>query len=322
MQEQIMQKPKVSVTVPVYNTSGFLRKCLDSLACQTLKEIEIIVVDDGSTDNSGNICDEYASKYPNFKVIHQENGGLSAARQTGLEHASGEYIIVCDSDDWAEPDMYELLYKEGQRTDADLILCGFFAEYPDGRSIPVQKIYNHLDWEGHLKEQFCTNSHSSWIRMMRRSMLVDNGINYEPGINMGEDMLILYKLLLNKPKIAQIEKKLYHYRKELSGSSYSANLKFSSVMQMNKTFEWIKSHYDPEMFHEGFFNLDIDLMFAALRAKKKDKYFIKNFMNRHMTWGRLLNHRKSPKAVAVYAAKIFPIQTISKLIDKLYKYVY
>ncbi len=98
--------PAVSVTVPVYNTSKYLRKCLDSLQSQTLKNIEFIIVDDGSTDDSGVICDEYAKSNPKFKVIHQKNGGLASARQTGLNHARGEYVIVCDSDERVEPDMY------------------------------------------------------------------------------------------------------------------------------------------------------------------------------------------------------------------------
>lgn len=126
----------VSVIVPIFNTSRYLRKCLDSLAHQTLTAIEFILVDDGSTDDSGKICDEYASKDSRFRVIHQSNGGSAVARQTGLDAARGEYTIVCDSDDWVEPDMYEKLYRKAVETDADMVLCGYFAEYIDGRSLP------------------------------------------------------------------------------------------------------------------------------------------------------------------------------------------
>ena len=203
--------PKVSVTVPVYNTSRYLRKCLDSLANQTLKDIEIIIVDDGSTDESGKICDEYATKYRNFRVIHKTNGGSASARQTGLNAAIGDYIIVCDSDDWVELDMYERLYNAAKETCADIVMCGAIAEYSDGRSVPFQKWFKHLDFEGHMKELFGTGYNNSWIRLVKRSIFTDNNIYYEKGVDMGEDCFILYKLLLTKPKLAQIDAKLYHY---------------------------------------------------------------------------------------------------------------
>ena len=113
---------KVSVTVAVYNTSKYLRKCLDSLDVQSMQEIEFIVVDDGSTDGSGVICDEYARRNPKFKVIHQQHSGLAAARQTGMDNAKGEYVIVCDSDDWVEPEMYETLYNVAAESNADIAI--------------------------------------------------------------------------------------------------------------------------------------------------------------------------------------------------------
>ena len=98
--------PKVSIIVPVYKVEKYLRKCIDSIINQTLKDIEIILVDDGSPDNCGKICDEYAAKDTRIKVIHKENGGLSSARNAGMEVAEGEYIGFVDSDDWIESDMY------------------------------------------------------------------------------------------------------------------------------------------------------------------------------------------------------------------------
>lgn len=102
---------KVSVTVPVYNTEKFLPQCLDSLLGQTLKELEIILVDDGSTDQSGAICDDYAKRDSRIKVFHKSNGGSASARQLGLENSHGIYYIICDSDDWIEPTMYEEMFK-------------------------------------------------------------------------------------------------------------------------------------------------------------------------------------------------------------------
>ena len=116
---------KISVVVPVYNTSKYLRKCLDSLVNQTFKDIEIICVNDGSTDSSLSILQEYKAKYNSIKIISQENQGLSSARNTGIEAACGEYIVFVDSDDWVDLDYFEKLYKRAKNCDADISLGDF-----------------------------------------------------------------------------------------------------------------------------------------------------------------------------------------------------
>lgn len=315
-------KPVVTVTVPVYNTSKYLRKCLDSLAAQTLKDIEIIVVDDGSTDNSGAICDEYGSRYSNFKIIHQENGGLAAARQTGLEAASGEYIIVCDSDDWVEPDMYERLYKAAKDTDADIVMCGYVAEYSDGRSVPVQKWFKHLDFEGHMKELFGTGYNNSWIRLVRRSLFTDNNIVYERGINLGEDWFILYKLMLTKPKLAQIDAKLYHYRKEFGGQSYTNQPSMKQIMKARKIREWIERNYCEDIFSEGIYMMNLNHMFSTMRTYDCEYNYVRIYLKTQMKWNRFFKHKKNIKAFVVYSAKILPVFIVSRMIKKLYKYIY
>lgn len=315
-------EPKVSVTVPVYNTSRHLQKCLDSLAAQTLKDLEVILVDDGSTDNSGEICDQYAARYPNFKVIHKPNGGLATARQAGLEAATGEYIIVCDSDDWVEPDMYERLYEAAKQSDADIAMCGFFAEYPDGKSVPIQIWFKSMDWKEHMVELFGKNYKNSWIRLVKRSLFTSNNISYEPGINMGEDWLILYKLMLTKPKLTQIDAKLYHYRKEFGGSSYTNNVNRHHIDQMKFVADWIRQHYKESEFPSGFYLMDLDIAFTSLRSNEPDIYYIKNFLRLNMCWRRFLQHPKSLKALVVYSAKIISPRVTSWFIKKLYKLVY
>ncbi len=119
-------KPLVSVIVPVYKVEPFLHKCVDSLLGQTLKEIEIVLVDDGSPDHCGRICDEYAAKDSRVRVIHQENGGLSAARNAGIAAAQADLIGFVDSDDWVELDMFELLYRNLIRENADISACGIY----------------------------------------------------------------------------------------------------------------------------------------------------------------------------------------------------
>ncbi len=117
--------PKVSVVVPIYNVEKFLRQAVDSILGQTLKDIEVILVDDGSPDNCGKICDEYARKDPRVKVIHQPNGGLGNAYNHGIAAANGEYIGLVEPDDWIEPNMYEVMYQNAKLYNTDATKCGF-----------------------------------------------------------------------------------------------------------------------------------------------------------------------------------------------------
>ncbi len=121
----------ISVIVPVYNVEPYLPGCLDSILSQTYRDLEILLIDDGSTDRGGTICDEYAAKDPRIRVFHTENRGLSAARNRGLDEAKGEYVGFVDSDDRIEPDMYEYLLEAAERTGADVVECGAFKEFPE-----------------------------------------------------------------------------------------------------------------------------------------------------------------------------------------------
>ena len=122
-------KPLISVVVPIYNIENYIRKCIESIQNQTYKKIEIILVDDGSTDLSGKICDEYALNDSRIKVIHKKNGGLVSARKVGIENAEGMYATYVDGDDWIESDMYEKLLN--QIVDADIIISGKIRDYGD-----------------------------------------------------------------------------------------------------------------------------------------------------------------------------------------------
>ena len=125
--------PKISIIVPVYNVEQYLAECIESIKDQSLTDIEIILVDDGSPDNSGAICDDYALKDDRIKVIHKKNGGLSSARNAGLEVAIGEYIGFVDSDDWVDGEMYEVLYKNAVENQAEIAACNIAKMGLDGQ---------------------------------------------------------------------------------------------------------------------------------------------------------------------------------------------
>lgn len=130
--------PKVSVVVPIYNVENYLKQCVDSLLNQTLDNIEIILVNDGTQDSSGKIADEYGDMFQNVKVIHQKNAGLGPARNTGIENATGEYIAFVDADDWVQPDMYEKLYETAKKNNCDIVVSGH-CDYKNGVPVVIKK---------------------------------------------------------------------------------------------------------------------------------------------------------------------------------------
>lgn len=314
--------PSVSVTVPLYNSAKYLHECLDSLASQTLKNIEIILVDDGSTDGSGEICDEYSRKYSNFKVIHQKNSGSASARQAGLDASRGEYVIVCDSDDWVEPNIYEELYKAAKNTDADIAMCNYFAEYNDGRSIPNIAKFKENDGLVDRRHLLLTRPGSSWVKLIKKTLFERSNAFYELGINMGEDALIMYKLMLANPRIVQIDDILYHYRRLQGENTYTNTITMNQVYQINRIYEWVKSNPIYNRDEEFLFNRIINLIFAALRTKDLDKNFLSHLLSHELTWKRIKSNKQSVKSLFVVSCKVLPIRFSKRMLKILYPILY
>lgn len=187
---------KVSVIVPVYKTNEkSLRRCFDCLVNQTLNDMEIIAVDDGSPDNCGDICDEYTAKYPQFKVIHRENGGVSAARNTGLAHAKGEYIGFADADDHMEHDMYEAMYNCISIHNADMISTGYIKE--SGSTFEkCGCIKEEILCSGDAIKEFllCRKvDFTVWNKLFRRKAI--ENVRFEEGQPIGEDKYFIFQCL-------------------------------------------------------------------------------------------------------------------------------
>ena len=144
----------ISVIVPVYNVEKYLRQCLDSILAQTYKELEVVMVDDGSTDSCGDICEEYAAKYENFKVVHKENAGAGIARNTGLDHITGDYIMFMDSDDYLEPACIEILYNNLVNHGVDMCKCGYRRVNDEGTIIKVFKYQDEIFKEAQAQKKF------------------------------------------------------------------------------------------------------------------------------------------------------------------------
>ena len=208
-----MSKPLISVIVPVYNVEKYLGKCVDSILAQTYENLEIILVEDGTRDGCGAICDAYAAKDPRVRVIHKENGGLSSARNAGMDIARGEYFGFVDSDDWIEPETYETLLNLAEKYNADLVSGSRYdvAEPTGERTLglhhekeecisAMEMLGRVFVWDG------CDSA--AWDKLYRRHLFAD--IRYPLGMY-SEDFAIFYKLMEKANRVALCPKPLYNY---------------------------------------------------------------------------------------------------------------
>lgn len=165
--------PKISIIVPVYNVENYVSKCIESIINQTYKDVEIIIVNDGSTDKSGDICDYYSKKDARIILIHQENQGLSMARNNALDIASGDYIGFVDSDDWIAPDMYGTLYNNAIEHDADISMCNFYYVSETGECSPYSnenQPIKVLEGIHKIAHNIRLNNDYVWNRLYRRHL--------------------------------------------------------------------------------------------------------------------------------------------------------
>ncbi len=243
----------ISIIVPVYNVEPFVSKCLDSLIGQTYTNIEIIVVDDGSTDGTSQKCDEYASLDRRVKVIHKANGGVSSARNAGLNAAKGRYISFVDADDWVEPSFIECLLMNMIRTKADLSAVCFKYEYGKGSetNFTVKDEYQTFIYE--KKDLFPQILYSAkvggflWNKLFKKEFILqmlDEKLYYS------EDFVFTAEYCKNVKKMVFADLPLYHYR-QASGnatSDFSYNLKVLTLVEAYKRLEEIYKEYSPENF--------------------------------------------------------------------------
>jgi glycosyltransferase involved in cell wall biosynthesis len=224
---------KISVIIPVYNVEPYIRKCLDSVISQTYKNLEILLVNDGSTDNSGKICDEYAEKDKRIKVFHKENGGLSSALNVGLENFTGDYLGFVDSDDWIEPDMYETLYKAIKSKNVQISIASYFKD-TDTESIPAsneKKISDGIISQKDMllfplqRDYYMGFCGYVWNKLYSADIIKANRLSFDNDIKYGMDVLFYYTLMTSCNCIGiYIDKPLYHYLQRDTAISKSKSL--------------------------------------------------------------------------------------------------
>jgi glycosyltransferase involved in cell wall biosynthesis len=218
-------QPKISVVIPIYNVQNYLRKCVDSVLAQDLKDIEIILVDDGATDASGQMLEEHYAHHPQIKIIHQKNGGLSDARNAGLAIAQGDYLAFVDGDDYIAPHMMGLMHALATKHQADIVICDL------QRVDECGKLIKHMPQTPNLPEVFDLKEHThvfSDIAYFACNKLFHNRLfkdkKFEKGIHF-EDIALVPQLLLAAKRIAKTDQALYYYLERSDSISKSHSLK-------------------------------------------------------------------------------------------------
>ncbi len=217
--------PLFSVIVPVYNGERYLEQCVESIIGQTYNNLEIILVDDGSVDLSGVICDGYAAKDSRVVVVHKSNGGLVSARKAGLLQSHGAYIAYVDQDDWIDCNMYMDMYEKGARHEAQLVITGSVREFSDGRAteeMPAveEGIYRGEDIQKKIWPVLCNTSAffiygfslTVWRYLYKRELLLENQMQVDDRIFLGEDYACVFPAYLTLQSFAVIQARYYHYR--------------------------------------------------------------------------------------------------------------
>ena len=226
----------ISVIVPVYKVEKYLRRCVDSIFAQTFADFELLLVDDGSPDNSGKICDEYAALDPRVRVFHKPNGGVSSARNLGLENARGEWISFIDSDDWVDRTYLEKLM---QGKEADLSVCSFKLENTD--EVWPDELESKLWHAEEVKDLLLTRMHRTqayisapWCKLFRRDIIEIHRLRFDESLNTREDTIFSFQYLSYINDIYTVSDRIYHYDRSVGNLSSNTGLVLVRDMRIVK----------------------------------------------------------------------------------------
>lgn len=274
-----MSKSFISVIVPIYNTEQYLHRCIDSILSQTYTNFELLLIDDGSSDGSGNICDKYAEKDPRVRVFHKENGGVSSARNLGLDNANGEWVTFVDSDDWIEKE-----YLKDFIQDCDLCLQGY---YNGDNIIRYEEafVYSSPGAE-YLKNKYVSGP---YCKLFKGRIIKFNKIKFDEELSYGEDILFLMEYLLYVKSMSVLPYANYHYERQDS----SLSLKPKSYNMMYKMYtkhirlyeELLEEKYQKKYIRKevlGMFFHFIQRQNQSIKTLRKDKFF-DNCYNNHLS---------------------------------------
>jgi len=247
----------ISIIVPVYNVEKYLRKCIDSIINQTYENIDIILIDDGSTDSSSEICNEYSKKDKRIKVIHKENRGVSSARNEGIKHARGEWITFIDSDDWIEKNFCEILLKKVLETKSDVALCGYNRiNNKKTEKINAKNRELIFNCNEYLIKSLNPQTGFGFCHMKLIKKEILKGIYFNENIVVGEDALFNVMISQNIKKAIFVEQALYNYRinNQSVVRKYDENYANKYLLAMNEIKKYLFEKYKDDEIQQNYYN--------------------------------------------------------------------
>ena len=310
--------PKVSVIVPIYNVEKYLEKCINSLLSQTLEDIQIILVNDGSKDNSGNIAKECEKNNKNRIIyVEKENGGLSDARNYGLKYATGDFIAFLDSDDYIEKNAYEEMYNKAIEENADYVECDFIWEFPN--KIRVDKQYPYKN----KKEMLSFVRVVAWNKLIKRQLITDNNLEFPKGLRY-EDVEFTYKLIPFVNRFAYVDKPFIHYVQREDSIANVQNERTAEIFTvLDNVIEFYKKNNIYEKYRDELeYNYARYLLCSSLKrmCKIKDKTIREKLLTE--SWKRLNsnfpNWKENVILKTVNIGKNKYMRTVNKSTYKIY----
>lgn len=285
---------KVTVVIPVYNTKKYLEKCVDSITGQTFQNIEILLIDDGSTDGSAELCDELGEKDDRIRVIHKQNGGAATARNLGIDVAKGEYIMFIDSDDWLDTEAIEMLVEHADENNVDVIRFGYVREFGDKKLVKrntflEERVYSEYECLnvcrqilGLTGDELAHPENMNYLascafNMYRTELLKESGVKFIPLQEIGsfEDGLFNFCVFMYVKQFEFIDKPYYHYRKT-NETSFTARYRYNYLNKQLILYERLKSEIKAKnmwkFFEEAYNNrivlCTMEIAFNAMRNKE------------------------------------------------------
>lgn len=272
--------PEISIIVPIYNMQHLMRICIDSLLAQTFTDFELLLIDDGSTDSSPTICDEYLGRDKRISVYHKQNGGLSDARNFGIAHAKGKYCIFADPDDWVSPEGLDRLYARAEAEHADVTICDLYRE-DEYSCYYVEQRPTSLDHNSVLNDLGDKLGGFTWNKLIRTSLYATYNIAYPKGMYGCEDQFTMMSLMLHDVSIAYEPVAFYHYMYNPTSLSrhYDENTYKMDIDTLKMFDELLQGHSASKFVHQSKYNAILIRAFWYGRKQFTSKSFKKHFFS-------------------------------------------
>lgn len=314
--------PKVSVIIPIYNVEKYIDKCLKSIETQTIDSMEVILVNDGSQDLSGNIAKIWAERQKNIlvKYVEKENGGLSDARNYGLKYATGDFVAFLDSDDYVESTIYEKMYNKAINNNADFVECNFVWEYPNKKREDIRQNYNTK------QEMMAFCRVVAWNKLIKRNLIVENNLEFPKGLRY-EDVEFTYKLIPHIKKYTYVDEILLHY---VQRENSIANVQNERTAEIFEILDNVEKYYKQNNLYNEYkdameYNYARYLLCSSLKRitkipnKEKRKELLEksweSLNKKYPAWkkNKILNNNKSGKNIYMKTVNDVTFKLYSKL---------